>query len=54
MCVYSRERTQEACEHHECSILATIRKLNRPIFKPKKKIEQERHKEMAFNGARIA
>lgn len=40
MCIYMSDRSAN-CEHSECQIIKTIRKMNKPIFKTQ--LKSRRH-----------
>lgn len=50
MCIYQRGGPLQACDHAECQIILTVKKINRQVFKPRKVKSERKMQEESLNN----
>jgi hypothetical protein len=50
MCIFNNSENSRDCEHAECQIIKTIKKINKPIFKKPRSKTSSPEREGFFNA----
>jgi hypothetical protein len=53
MCIFNNSENSRDCEHAECQIIKTVKKINKPIFKkPRSKTSLQRERDSSMRNSR--